>query len=305
MAVKSMTGFARLSGSLTQATDNQQTNSTPAWVIELRSVNGKGLDLRLRLPPGFEAIEQDIKKSLSAKLSRGNVSLNLNLSLFQDQGRIELNETAFSDLLAIAKQAHELSGMPLPDLNTLLQNKAVLKETEPAEDEAAINRLHKAILDDVATCTGHLSDARVEEGRALSLILTEKLDTIAGLVKEAAETAEAQKEGLKSKLKSAMEKLMEEAGNLDESRLHQEAMLLIVKADVSEEIDRLEAHITQARDLLKRDEPVGRRLDFLCQEFNREANTLCSKSVSKELTYIGLELKTIIDQLREQVQNIE
>lgn len=309
MALKSMTGFARLSGSLTPAQksqpESQQNTPYPAWVVELRSVNGKGLDLRLRLPPGLEAIEQEIKKTLSNQLGRGNVSLSLNLTNLQDQGRLELNETAFNQLLAIAKRAHELSGLPLPDLNTLLQNKTVLKETEATKDEAAINQLHQAILTDITACTSQLSQARREEGKALGHILTEKLEIINQLVKEATNAAEAQKDGLKSKLKSAMEKLMEEAATWDESRLHQEAMLLIVKADVSEELDRLRAHISQARDLMERDEPVGRRLDFLCQEFNREANTLCSKAASKELTYIGLELKTIIDQLREQVQNIE
>lgn len=313
MALKSMTGFARLTGTLAaeqtnnlpEVSQNNQTHPSFSWTIELRSVNGKGLDLRLRMPVGMEALEQKLKKHLNSQLGRGNVSFNLNLVRQQSSGRIELNETAFNDLVAAAKRAASLSGLNLPDLSILLQNKSVLVEKEQMEDEEQQQKLHAAIFDTAMKAINALITAREEEGRALTNIIQEKIDKIRSLTNEATSQAKLQEVSLQEKLKQAVANLIEDTSTLDENRLEQEAMLLVVKADINEELDRLRAHIDQAEDLISRDEPVGRRLDFLCQEFNREANTLCSKSASKELTYLGLELKTVIDQLREQVQNIE
>jgi uncharacterized protein (TIGR00255 family) len=313
MSLKSMTGFARCTGGFSdqkanfQTTSQQQSHTAPdvSWTVELRSVNGKGLDLRLRLPTGLEALEQPIKNILKEKLGRGNVSLNLNLAKERSAGRIELDEEAFMDVLGATKRAAELSSLTMPDLGTLLQTRSVLMETETEESEEHSRLRNEAILRTVNEAIISLVTARKEEGTALTKIVQEKVDTIQSLTNDAILTAKNQEETLKARLKEQLKTLLEETATLSEDRLHQEAMLLVVKADINEELDRLSAHIEQAKDLISRDEPVGRRLDFLCQEFNREANTLCSKSASKELTYIGLELKTVIDQLREQVQNIE
>lgn len=304
-----MTGFARLDGGTTLSPD-PAANADAAdralqWTIELRSVNGKGLDIRLRTPASLDGLDQELKKLISKKLGRGNVTLNLNLKNNSSGKRLELDEDAFRDVLGAAEKAAKISGLPMPDLGTLLTNRSVLKETENQQTETQTATLHQAITSDIEAAIDQLIRAQQEEGRALQSTIEERLTTIASLTKDATETSEAQAEGLKQRLGDALSKLLTEAETMDEARLHQEAMLIAVKADITEELDRLRAHIDQANDLLTRDEPVGRRFDFLCQEFNREANTLCSKASSKELTYIGLELKTIIDQLREQVQNIE
>lgn len=318
MALKSMTGFARIDGSLSAAQKSANppetdpsvnttngTSASPQWTIELRSVNNKGLDIRLRVPSGMETLDQQIRKQLSAELSRGSITLNLNLKREDRKGSTELNIEAFNDLLHAAKTASEISNLPMPDLGSLLTGKGILREKETEENEDDKNNLQQAILTDIKTAIENLVTARAEEGTKLQATIEDRLKKISTLTADATKTSDALPETIKARLKENIARLMEQSEGFDPDRLHQEAMLLSVKADITEELDRLRAHVEQADDLLGRSEPVGRRLDFLCQEFNREANTLCSKASSKEMTYIGLELKTIIDQLREQVQNIE
>lgn len=300
MAVISMTGFARATGQY-----NNAENLETSWSIELRSVNGKGLDMRLRMPTSLETLEQDIKKLVASKLSRGNISLNINLKNQITKGAIELNQTAFKDLLNAAKTASEISGLPMPTLDALLNMRNVLQEQEAAENEEEVKALHQQILASIQQALTAIMSAREEEGAKLKVVIEERIVKIDRLTDEAITIAKSQTDDIKTKMKASIAHIIEQTDELDEQRLHQEAMYLAVKADITEELDRIKAHVEQAKDLLQRQEPIGRRLDFLCQEFNREANTLCSKSHSKELTYTGLELKTVIDQLREQVQNIE
>ena len=295
-----MTGFARTRGHYLNG-DDIETN----WSIELRSVNGKGLDIRVRMPSSLDAIDQEIKKQLSQKISRGNVSLNITLKSKELKGKIELNQDAFNDILNAAQSAATISGLPMPNLDTLLNMRAVLQEQETQEDEEAAKTLHTHIMQDVKQAMDALLQARKEEGEQLKAAILQRLEAINDLTKQAQTLANDQPNAIKQKIKENIATLLEQADQFDENRLHQEAMLIAVKADISEELDRLNSHVEQAHDLIERNEPIGRRLDFLCQEFNREANTLCSKASSKQLTYIGLELKTVIDQLREQVQNIE
>lgn len=300
MAVQSMTGFARSSGQY-----NSETSGDISWTVELRAVNGKGLDIRLRMPSSLDPLDKEIRTAITNRLTRGNVSLNITLKNQAGNGRIELNRTAFEDVLNAAKTASDISGMPMPGLDALLSMRQVLELQEQAEDEAEIKQINAAILADIKTAIESLATARLEEGSNLAVILDEKINEISGLVNAAIETAAKQAGEIETRLAENIKQLTGKSEEFDPQRLHQEAVMIAVKADISEELDRLKAHIEQARSLLAADEPIGRRFDFLCQEFNREANTLCAKSQLKELTYIGLELKTLIDQLREQVQNIE
>ncbi len=295
-----MTGFSRTTG-----TFNSKIQGETTWSIEIRSVNGKGLDIRLRMPNSLEPIEAELRSYLSKQLKRGNITINIILKNQEARGRIELNKDAFEDVLNAAKTASKISNLPLPALDSLLSMRAVLQEQETLEDEKETSAMQKSLLRDVKEAIDALVTARSEEGSNLVIILNDRLKQITKLVKEAEKLAHDQPQMIKTKLEDNIKKHLEDREELDPQRLHQEAVLITVKADVSEELDRLKAHVEQAETLLNSNKPIGRRLDFLCQEFNREANTLCSKSQSKDLTYVGLELKTIIDQLREQVQNIE
>ncbi len=295
MTLKSMTGFSRCQGA----------NSEAQWTLELRSVNGKNLDLRLRLPTAMEQLDTEFRKRLTTSLARGNVTINLNLKKEQTTTRTELNQEAFKDLLAAAKTASDISGLPMPDLGTLLNTRNILKDVDREEAEDKTEELYKSILQDFNQALSELIKARAEEGANLSTAISEKLSLIKQLTQKAETLEERQPEAIKQKIRQNIDLLKDQTIELDETRLHQEAIMIASKADIKEELDRLIAHVAQAEELIVKNEPVGRRLDFLCQEFNREANTICSKANAKELTYIGLELKTVIDQLREQVQNIE
>ena len=305
MSIQSMTGFARQSGHITLNPNEMEAASEAEYAIELRSVNGKGLETRLRLPNSLEALEQEIKKHIASVLKRGNITANITLKTPDNRTNQVLNEAAFKDILNAAKKAAKISGLPLPSLDALLNIRSVIQEEEQSEPENNEKALHAHIMQAVKEATETLAQARKEEGEKLNIVLRERLDQIQNLLTQAKTESSNQLPFLKQKIKENLAKLIEQNEELDENRLHQEAILLSVKADISEELDRLNAHVKQAHELLSRDEPIGRRLDFLCQEFNREANTMCSKAHSKEITYIGLELKTVIDQLREQVQNIE
>lgn len=288
-----MTGFGRTEGEV----DGLR------WVWELRSVNGKGLDVRLRLPSGLERLDAEVRARAKQRLTRGNVTINLQADRTQSDQRLQINQGLLEQVLALAAKLED-RGVERPRLDALLAVRGVVEAVDDqenglsAEAEAAIMAGFDAAADGLVV-------ARADEGARVAALLADQLADIASKVKKAREEAATQPAALHERLQKQVAEVLAASPPLPEDRLVQEVALLAVKADVREELDRLDAHIEQAHDLLKAAEPVGRRLDFLCQEFNREANTLCSKSTDVGLTRIGLALKASVDQLREQVQNIE
>lgn len=296
MALASMTGFARVEGS----------HGGARWTWELRSVNGKNLDLRLRLPAGMEELEASLKARAGQVLARGNVSANLSLQREQGGAVLAVNEAALEAVLRAIQVLHRrLPDAAPPTLDGILAHKGVLELTEPEEDEGERAALQSAVSESFDTALAALVDMRLSEGATIAEVLEAHLNTIAAATKAAEALPARQLEAIKARLKAQLEDLVAAVPALDPQRLAQEAALLATKADVREELDRLSAHVDAARKLLATGGPIGRKLDFLAQEFNREANTLCSKSNDVALTAIGLELKAVIDQLREQVQNLE
>ena len=299
-AVQSMTGFARSEGRLGAPTPL-------AWVWEARSVNNKGLDVRLRVPPGFESLDPGARQIVAESISRGSVSFNLTITVEQDTGDVRINEPLLDRLIGLAaEKAKSLpAGISPAQLDGLMSIKGVIEaHTSTVAAEAAAAR-DRALLDGLKRAVADLNRARHQEGDRLVPIIKGQLATIADLVGRAGASAAAQPETLKAKLGRQIAELGDSVPALTPERFAQEVALLLVKGDIREEIDRLTAHIAQARDLIAQGGPCGRRLDFLSQEFNREANTLCSKSQDVALTRIGLDLKATIDQFREQIQNLE
>jgi len=290
-----MTGFARHEGG-----DDVMT-----WVWEVKSVNGRNLDLRLRLPQGFEALESEVRKLVPEHLARGNVQIALVVDRSRLPLRYRVNRELLQQLLGLTKElGGDLPAVP-PRLDGLLAIKGVLEPEEDSEDDATAAARNTAMLADLGAALEKLAGARAEEGARLEAVIATHLDDFAEVVEAAGRSAELQPEALRARLARQVAELLEASPGLPEERLAQEAALLATKADVREELDRLRAHLASARDLVKAGGAVGRRFDFLCQELNREANTLCSKSVDMDLTRQGLAMKTLVDKLREQVQNIE
>ncbi|OAO05893.1 YicC family protein [Roseovarius indicus] len=278
-----------------------------SWTWEMRSVNGKGLDLRLRVPDWVDGLEAGLRARAGKALGRGNVSLNLRLVRDDGAGALAVNAAQLEDVLTAMAEVENRAmarGVTLAPATAadLLGLRGVL-DTGAGEDDTTA--LCKTLLADFETVLAAFLDMRATEGRALAAVLTAQLDDIERLTGEAAQAAEARRPEMEQAFKAALARVMETADTADEARIAQEMALIAVKADVTEELDRLRAHVAAARDLLAAGSPVGRKLDFLSQEFNREANTLCSKAQNKALTATGLELKTVIDQMREQVQNVE
>ena len=296
MTISSMTGFARV----------DSTTDGLAWTWEARSVNGRGLDVRLRLPPGYEALEVPTRDAVAKRLARGNVSISLSLDKQQANGAVRLNETVLADVIKATERVTALSGAAKPDAAQLLMIKGVLETADqlPETPEARATR-EKAILQSLDTTLDKLRDARRGEGSRLQDIITDQLTQIERLAADVRSSPSRTPEAIVARLKDAVARLFETTAPLDGERLHQEAMLLATRADVEEELQRLSAHVSGAHDILGETGAVGRKLDFLAQEFNREANTLCSKANAVDITRLGLQLKTIIDQFREQVQNVE
>ena len=293
MTMKSMTGFARAEGSLGSA----------RWHWEVRSVNGRGLDLRFRLPPGLDLLETRCRETAQRRLARGSITANLNLQSDARGAEIRLNEAALAQVMKAAARVRELTGGEPASIDALLGIKGVL---EIAEVEHGISdELTTAILATFDTALAGLVSARAAEGRRLATILADQLVSIETQVAIAARSPARTVEAISRRLVEAITRLTEASSMLDPARLHQEAVMLATRADIEEEVKRLTAHVAAARDLLGAEDAVGRKFDFLAQEFNREANTLCSKANDGEITRAGLALKTVIDQLREQVQNIE
>lgn len=295
-ALASMTGFGRADGVLDGA----------RWTWELRSVNGKGLDLRLRLPQGLEELESYCRERGGAVLTRGNVTIGLSYQRAQGEAVPHINDAALNAMLS----ALETVRRRVPDaapvaLDGILAQRGVVEWKEPDEDPAARAALISALKRSFDAALDALVDMRRTEGDSITALLRGQLAEIDRLRRAAEDAPCRAPEAIRKRLRSQVEALMETGVAFDAARLHQEAALLATKADIREELDRLAAHVEAATALLDGGGPVGRRLDFLAQEFNRETNTLCSKSNGTELTAIGLDLKTLIDQMREQIQNLE
>lgn len=295
---RSMTGFAARRGQGAGAT----------WVWELRGVNGKGLDLRLRLPEGIEGLETALRAEIGRRVARGNVALTLKLSREAGAGAglraSPAALTAALGALAEVEAAARQAGLALRQSSPaeILALRGVLEAAPEDEDQGA---LRAALLADLAPLIDDFDAARRSEGAQLAAILGAQLDRIAALAAEARREAEARRPAAAEALRAALARVLDGAADADPARVAQELALLAVKADVTEELDRLEAHIAAARALLAEAAPVGRKLEFLMQEFLREANTLCAKSQSAALTRVGLDLKVAIDQMREQAANVE
>jgi uncharacterized protein (TIGR00255 family) len=295
MTLKSMTGFARADG----------THGDTAWHWEARSVNGRTLDLRLRLPSGFDALEIKARSLAQEKLARGNCTISLWVKRESGQPEIRLNEAALRQAQAVAERAAGVTGLTVPRLDTLLGMRGVVETVEGEESEEAQAALQHALMASLAEALDQLVHARVSEGERLQMVIEKQLALIGRMVERATAAAARQPEAIAVRLREQILRLTEPGSNLDPDRLYQEALLLAAKADIQEELDRLRAHVAAANELVENDQPVGRKFEFLAQEFNREANTVCSKASDIEISRAGLELKTVIDQLREQVQNIE
>jgi uncharacterized protein (TIGR00255 family) len=295
MTLKSMTGFARADG----------VHGDTDWSWEARSVNGRGLELRLRLPSGFEALEIRVRGLAQEKLARGNCTLNLSVRRKAGTTEIRLNEAVLAQARAVAERAKALTDLKTARLDTLLSMRGVVEAVEAEESEEAHAALYHALLAGLARVLDELVYARAAEGERLEAVISKQLATIAALVGRASDAAARQPEALGARLAEQIARLTEASAGLDPERLHLEALLLVAKADIQEELDRLRAHLAAANELIKSNQPVGRKIEFLAQELNREANTICSKASNIEISRTGIELKTVIDQLREQVQNIE
>ena len=290
-----MTGFARAQGG----------DDRVSWTWELRSVNSRGLDQRYRLPGGWEALEPELRLLAGETLSRGSLQANLTVKAARAPAKLTVNRAVLDQLVALAKELEtELPAAPAR-LDGLLGLRGVLEEIEEEESEELQTLRRKAVRDGFAEALDALAAMRGQEGARLQTLVESHLERIVELEAAARATAASQPAAIKARLQALLAELLGAEPALPEERLAQEAALLVGKADVREELDRLAAHIAASRDLLQEGGAVGRRLDFLCQEFNREANTLCSKSADVELTRIGLELKGAIEQLREQIQNLE
>jgi uncharacterized protein (TIGR00255 family) len=288
-----MTGFARAEGD----------ESGISWVWEVKSVNGRSLDLRLRLAAGFDVLEPRLRAELSRRFRRGSFSGNLTV-VRTTAPPLRVNREALIQLVALMNELKgEIDAAP-PRLDGLLSVRGVV-ETVEDEAEPIVEERRLAILAGWATALDRLAAARAQEGARLAALMQLQIAEMAALVDAIGASAAAQPGAIRERLRASLESLAGLTPAIPEERIAQEFALLVTRSDIREEIERLRAHIDQAAELLQQGEPVGRRLDFLCQELNREANTLCAKSADIELTRLGMSLKAVIEQFREQVQNIE
>ena len=289
-----MTGFARVDGAA----------AGYSWVWEVKSVNSKGLDLRFRLPHGFDQIEATARKLGAETFARGNLSINLTLQRPDRPPALDVNRDVLEQMISLA--AEYKCDREKVDVETLLGLRGVVEVIENQdEDEADIAARDAAVADGFTELMKALATARSEEGARMAVVVDDHIEQIASLTAEAAGLAEMLPAKRTERLMAQIEELLGSDSPVSEDRLAQEIALIVARGDIREELDRLVAHVAAARDLMAEGGAVGRRLDFLCQEFNREANTLCSKSSDLELTRIGLALKAAIERLREQIQNIE
>lgn len=295
MALHSMTGFARSEG--------ESGRYRFSW--ELRSVNGKGLDMRLRLPPGLERLEPELRRLAGATLTRGNIQAGLSLNIAENRIEAVVNRDALEAVLGLKAQLGEaIDSAPLR-FDSLLGIRGLIDFREAEDDPDTLAQRDAAILAAFQTALEGLNAMREREGTALGTVLGAQVDEIAALAARIEADPSRQPAEIVRRLGAQVAQLLEASSALEQDRLHAEAVLLATRADVREELDRLRAHCSAVRDLLAAGGPVGRKLDFLAQEFNRESNTICSKSNAVAVTAAGIELKVVIDQFREQVQNLE
>ncbi len=295
MAVSSMTGFARAAGS----------SGVWRWAFELKSVNAKGLDLRLRLPAPFDRVETEARARLAKALARGTCFGTLAAQREGAAIEARIDQAALQSIAAAAREAAAKAGLAPPTMDGLLTLRGVVETVETADDEASIAAACAGALASVDEAIVALVAARRGEGEALAALLSERLKSIAALVEAADANPARRPEAVRDRLAQSVEALMGSARGLDENRLYQEAIMLAAKADIREELDRLKTHVGAALALIGEGGPIGRRLDFLAQELAREASTLCAKANDVSLTAQGLELRAQIEQFREQVQNVE
>ncbi len=295
MTISSMTGFARAQGQ----------HGNLSWTWELKSVNGKGFELRSRVPAGFEALDIEIRKRLGAKISRGSINVALQTRAVGDAAPISVNEAALKALIAVAQKFENEYALGGARVDGLLAIPGVVENNAAAVDEDEQASREAAVLKSFDDAVSGLVKARQAEGAALQPVIADQIDQIETLTGEASACAGTQPAAVKERFLARVQDYLADVSSLQPERIAQEVALLAAKADVREELDRLTGHVAAARDLLKQKDAVGRKFDFLAQEFNREANTLCSKSQDMELTRIGLALKNVIGQFREQIQNIE
>jgi uncharacterized protein (TIGR00255 family) len=295
MALSSMTGFARSHG----------TSGPYAFDWELKSVNAKGFDLRMRLPPGWDELEPVARKRAAEVLSRGTVYANLTVKRTNALQVVRVNEEV---LASVVKIAGDLSGRidaVAPSIDGLLAIKGVIEVVEPESNEAEEKAAKAAAAATFEQALNSLSEMRKREGVTLGRILCQRMDEIETLMTKAEAAPGRKPEAIKARLAEQIAALLDTSDRFDPDRLSQEAVMIAARADIREELDRIASHVSQAREMIGKGGAVGRRLDFLAQEFNREVNTCCSKSNDLELTNTGLEMKNVIEQFREQVQNLE
>jgi uncharacterized protein (TIGR00255 family) len=295
MSIKSMTGFARAEGAYQGC----------VWHWEVRSVNGRGLDVRLRLPPGCEQLAPKVREAIAGHVVRGSLTVALSYERSDSGTEIRINERALAQVMVAAARIRTLTDAAPPRVDGLITIKGVLDVVDDAEDPEQAAARSEAMLKSLDGALIALVAARAAEGARLASTLNAQLDEIERLVRVVQQSPARTLEAVQARLKEQVSRLLDAGNGFDATRLHQEAVVLATRADVEEELQRLVSHIGAARELVAEDGAVGRKLDFLAQEFNREANTLCSKASDIEITRAGLGLKTVIDQLREQVQNIE
>jgi uncharacterized protein (TIGR00255 family) len=290
-----MTGFARVDGALDGF----------SWHWEIKSVNGKGLDLRMRMPIGYEALEPHVRETAAKHVRRGNLQINLQIAKENAASAVQINDEALSRILDIAENLRDRLDAPPLTVEGILSLRGVLETGDAEVTEQVMKARHDAMLAGFAQACRDLAEMRLKEGQSMATVLSGQLAAIETLSSAARDCPARTPDAIRQRLADQIARILEASDNFDPDRLHQEAMLIAAKSDIQEELDRLFAHVDAGRALLEASEPIGRKFDFLAQEFNREANTLCSKSTDQTLTKIGLELKTVIDQLREQIQNIE
>ena len=295
MALSSMTGFARADGA----------HGSYRWTWELKSVNAKGLEIRLRLPPGWDSVEVAVRARAAQALTRGTVYATLSTSREGVAPVVRVNEPVLAAVLSAMRDVAGRIDAEPASLDGILGFKGVIEVIDEVESENERRAAEAAFVAGFGQAVAGLAETRRQEGAALGTVLTQRLDEIAALTARAEAAPGRKTEAIRERLREQIASLLDASDRFDADRLHQEAILIAAKVDVREELDRLVAHVAQGRHLLAQGGSVGRRLDFLAQELNREANTLCSKSNDVELTNIGLELKSVVEQFREQVQNLE
>ncbi len=295
MPLASMTGFAREAG----------ITGPYQWAWEIKTVNGRGLEVRVRTPPGFDAVGEEARGLILKALTRGQGQLTLSLARQATTPRVRVNREVLQSLLAAIGSLDLPAGVQPATLDGLLAVRGVVEVEDEAVDQSHDEALPAALRGAVERLVQGLKAARLGEGQALAEVLRQHLATVERLVGEAEAAPARQPEAIRARLAAQLDQLLEGRSALDPDRLHQEAVLIAARADIREELDRLRAHIEAARALLADGAGVGRRLDFLAQEFGREANTLCAKANDVSLSRIGLDLKAVIEQFREQVQNVE